>query len=30
MLRLLEGVVDVYMPDFKFWNQATARRLAAA
>jgi putative pyruvate formate lyase activating enzyme len=29
-LRLLDGVVDVYMPDFKFWNPATALRLAAA
>ncbi|MDZ7833755.1 MAG: radical SAM protein [Desulfobacterales bacterium] len=23
-LRLLEGVVDIYMPDFKFWNSAIA------
>src|SRR5262249_29060338 len=29
-LRLLEGVVDVYMPDFKFWESETARRLAKA
>ncbi len=29
-LRLLEGVIDVYMPDFKFWNSATARELARA
>jgi putative pyruvate formate lyase activating enzyme len=29
-LRLLDGVVDIYMPDFKFWNQATAKRLAGA
>lgn len=26
-LRLLEGVVDIYMPDFKFWNDAWAERL---
>jgi putative pyruvate formate lyase activating enzyme len=25
-LRLLEGVVDVYMPDFKLWTAASARR----
>jgi putative pyruvate formate lyase activating enzyme len=25
-LRLLEGVVDVYMPDFKLWAGETARR----
>jgi len=29
-LRLMEGLVDVYMPDFKFWEPATARRLAGA
>jgi len=29
-LRLLEGIVDVYMPDFKFWNPETALRLALA
>jgi len=29
-LRLLDGVVDIYMPDFKFWEPATARRLANA
>jgi putative pyruvate formate lyase activating enzyme len=29
-LRLLDGVVDVYMPDFKFWRAETARRYAAA
>jgi len=27
-LRLLDGVVDVYMPDLKFWNADTSRRLA--
>jgi len=29
-LRLLDGVVDVYMPDFKFWRPATAEQYAAA
>ena len=29
-LQLLEGVVDIYMPDFKFWDPASARRLAKA
>jgi len=29
-LRLLEGVVDVYMPDFKFWRPETSLRLALA
>jgi len=29
-LRLLEGVVDIYMPDFKFWDRTSARRLAKA
>ncbi len=29
-LRLLDGLVDVYMPDFKFWEPATAGRLAKA
>jgi len=29
-LRLLDGVVDVYMPDFKFWRGETAERYAAA
>jgi len=29
-LRLLEGVVDIYMPDFKFWEESTALRLAKA
>ena len=26
-LRLLEGVIDIYMPDFKFWDDAWAKRL---
>ena len=29
-LRLLEGLVDIYMPDFKFWHRESGRRLAKA
>ncbi len=29
-IRLLDGVIDIYMPDFKFWDPVTARRLANA
>jgi putative pyruvate formate lyase activating enzyme len=29
-LRLLDGIVDVYMPDFKFWRSETALRLCLA
>ncbi|MBN2171006.1 MAG: radical SAM protein [Candidatus Krumholzibacteriota bacterium] len=29
-LRLLDGVVDVYMPDFKFWDPAAAERCVGA
>jgi putative pyruvate formate lyase activating enzyme len=29
-LRLMEGLVDIYMPDFKFWEPETARRLSRA
>lgn len=29
-LRLLDGLIDIYMPDFKFWERDTARRLAKA
>jgi putative pyruvate formate lyase activating enzyme len=29
-LRLLDGVVDIYMPDFKFWEPAVARELCEA
>jgi putative pyruvate formate lyase activating enzyme len=29
-LRLLDGLVDVYMPDFKFWKPETALALARA
>jgi len=30
MLRLLDGVVDIYMPDLKFMDSGVATRLAAA
>ncbi len=29
-LRLLEGIIDIYMPDFKFWSENSARRFAKA
>ncbi len=29
-LALMEGVVDIYMPDFKFWEPASAQRYAKA
>jgi putative pyruvate formate lyase activating enzyme len=29
-LALLEGLVDVYMPDFKFWGRDTSRRYVKA
>ncbi len=29
-LALLDGVVDIYMPDFKVWEPATAKRLLKA
>ncbi len=29
-LKLMEGLVDIYMPDFKFWSPQTAARLAKA
>jgi putative pyruvate formate lyase activating enzyme len=29
-LRLMDGLVDIYLPDFKFWEPETARRLARA
>lgn len=29
-LRLLNGLVEIYMPDFKFWNPDSARRYADA
>ena len=29
-LELLEGLVDIYMPDFKFWTPETSQRLCKA
>jgi len=29
-LRLLDGLIDVYMPDFKFWTRENSRRLLKA
>jgi putative pyruvate formate lyase activating enzyme len=29
-LRLMEGLIDIYMPDFKFWEPSTSRKLARA
>ncbi len=29
-LELMDGLVDIYLPDFKFWQPDTARRLARA
>jgi len=29
-LELLDGVIDIYMPDFKFWESAQARRYCDA
>ena len=29
-LKLLEGIVDIYMPDFKFWTKASGKRYAKA
>ena len=29
-LRCLDGLIDIYMPDFKFWTAETAQRLGAA
>lgn len=29
-LRLLDGVVDIYMPDFKFWSEDSARSYSKA
>ena len=29
-LKLLDGIVDIFMPDFKFWESETAERLAKA
>ncbi len=29
-LKLLDGIVDIYMPDFKFWDPAAATELCSA
>lgn len=29
-LELMDGLVDIYLPDFKVWNKATSRRLLKA
>lgn len=29
-LRLMEGLVDIYLPDFKVWNDSTSKRLLKA
>jgi putative pyruvate formate lyase activating enzyme len=29
-LKLLDGIFDIYMPDFKFWDDGTARRYLKA
>jgi putative pyruvate formate lyase activating enzyme len=29
-LALMDGLVDIYMPDFKFWSSETAKRLCKA
>jgi len=29
-LALMDGIVDIYMPDFKFWDSSQARRYAKA
>ncbi|WP_428936734.1 radical SAM protein [Fontivita pretiosa] len=29
-LRLMEGIVDIYMPDFKYWEPASARKYLKA
>ena len=29
-LKLLDGIIDIYMPDFKFWRSETAHRLCNA
>ena len=30
LLQLLDGLIDVYMPDFKFWTSETSQRLCKA
>lgn len=29
-IELLDGLVDIYLPDFKVWNQSTSKRLLKA
>ncbi|PSK59287.1 hypothetical protein B9Z65_3611 [Elsinoe australis] len=29
-IKLMDGLVDIYLPDFKLWNNASARRLLKA
>ena len=29
-IRLLDGLVDIYLPDFKVWNESSSRRLLKA
>ena len=29
-LKLLDGIIDIYMPDFKFWTKESAKRYAKA
>jgi putative pyruvate formate lyase activating enzyme len=29
-LRLLEGLIDVYLPDFKYWSSSIAQRLSSS
>jgi len=29
-LKLLDGIIDIYMPDFKFWSETSASRYAEA
>ena len=29
-LKLLDGLIDIYMPDFKFWHKESARQFAKA
>ena len=30
LFQLLDGLVDIYMPDFKFWTSETSERLCKA
>ena len=30
MIKLLEGIVDIYMPDFKFWEEEVSKELVNA